>query len=1723
MVNIRSSRAREDWWATFKGTIASSPRYLLLPAVSVSERSIDLQSSASFRTSPCNAAFLTAVVLRCLSTVAHSLQASGRMSCMSLSSEQRWGVGEDVVVGVRQDGGASRSRGSQNRVLIRTPTAAPVEELCGARAVTNVQTELRSFKEAALAYLILAHDKFVQVRRLVARLLPPSDGLALVHLDQKVATESQLEDFRRWAARSFDNGRERVRIFSEFSVHRGGRSMLDVQLRAIALLLASPVAWEYYINLSDTHYPADAASWFASYLWLHRGTNYARITSTKYYDPTLQGGRHASYSGPRAEDVYIACDRSLAFECEGQLFSLTPGEKFPALFAGVTSASGPEWVILSRSFLAYVDEGLKEGESLVSRLYDDLVSLSIPEETFFQTLLLTSPFCNTLLRHEFLYLDLYDAPWRASPQSDFPFQSPRRLNVTHLPDIAKEKPWFVRKIDAAQPGSAALRASLEAAIARRSRDGRWLTARIPPPLSRALGMELQGAEFQHRVAVSAHLAPRCMRVRLMGTPRGGPRSPSLRRARAAGSLLLTERGAVARREALPREVLPPVVALRVGCGWDEDSYLFHGDVSLIDASDCPNASLVSYLNNVGFEGEVAIHWYLSGQLQRQSGGRIPKGFSMFVDNLRDPVPGQWSVRLTDVTSGHRIGERGFIVYDARDAETWPSLEDYMEFFDFSPSIAQMVQNKSKLPAALLQRPLSSRLQGRAIQDSQDQQGAAYVFHETERGRPKVGSCTLKEVVRRMPCDDSSVAEESADANALKEPQSEEEPAVPAPEKAAQEATEPKAETERQEEKTQVPEGPSVPGGEKDDGQENEKGGEAAQIGTADVDVKEKRPKDPAEEKVTEEEAVPADAATGAAEPDGSGDAEPPKAAEEEHQAPKPKDEESEVTPKAIEAPSLPADDVKQDGEKEVAQSHDIAQKDEEQKTQEKDLPLEAASGSQDVAPDAAPNAAPVSGEGEAASPKPAEAEEEGTSKAAAESPAAPESPASPVALASPGPEAEASAEASPKAEAEASAYSPEDGPVDQDKAKEEQLRKLAELEAALAPFATIEPKASDIPQETKGNNTEEGQTSQTQDVKEEVKAGSKASGEEADVRKDQSSLFANVALDEKGTEARKKAAKSAREREEKEKAEKGKMEKEKNSQTLLAQPQEGEGQGKGPVPRTEAIAEALAQAVQAVAQEISEAVSQAVSQKVTQKIACKAVAAPEIAKAVAGEAVVGEATQQAFPVAQPPQPAWRRKEKEKPQPAVKSKAPAKTAKTSGKTPATAPPKTSKPQAQAAQAAQAAEGDESRRSPKKQTQTAKADQKKPAVKTKKPPPSSSSSPSPARPKPKATNAIPVKKTIAKKAVTKKSESSSASSTSPAGAPTKASKPAKTDASAKAKQDKDKDKSKVKSNAARAAPKAKSAASTKPPKPKGAEPKSTPSTPQAKPSAAKSSAPAPPSVKAGTPKSSAKDKMDKAEKPKPSQSNEGPGSEKPGPGPEKVKRKKKKAPKTTSGTSGTAGPKVTPEPKGAPRAAKAKAISSPQLVSVTRMPADKGPSSDSDVEIVAADINWSSRQPARGGPNGPTNPKRRAPEEVLAAALMDVLVPKPTGPDAADLSPAEAALLRRQQMRRRLSEASDWAQPVDVTAPAPPETDEELKKEKGRDVLEKLKTTQKQLLQLQLGIKQQQLEKLKARMRGKRSRNTFFPARPRRLPAQPATSAGASPEPSKPPPILADASA
>lgn len=149
-------------------------------------------------------------------------------------------------------------------------------------------------------------------------------------------------------------------------------------------------------------------------------------------------------------------------------------------------------------------------------------------------------------------------------------------------------------------------------------------------------------------------------------------------------------------------------------------------------------------------------------------------------------------------------------------------------------------------------------------------------------------------------------------------------------------------------------------------------------------------------------------------------------------------------------------------------------------------------------------------------------------------------------------------------------------------------------------------------------------------------------------------------------------------------------------------------------------------------------------------------------------------------------------------------------------------------------------------------------------------------------------------------------------------------------------------------------------------------------------------------------------------------------------------------------------------------------------------------DSDIEIIGADIVCSSAALAkRAARKAPV--RKRAPEEVLAAALIEVLVPRSSCErrgGAGDMSATEAALLRRQRLRRQLAESTqDWAMPVDVTEPAPPEVhDDDDLAHRGRRGLapldkqaleEKLKATQKQILELQMGLKARQLEQLKHR--------------------------------------------
>eukprot|EP00927_Polykrikos_kofoidii_P044506 TRINITY_DN38452_c0_g1_i1.p1 TRINITY_DN38452_c0_g1~~TRINITY_DN38452_c0_g1_i1.p1 ORF type:complete len:721 (+),score=77.39 TRINITY_DN38452_c0_g1_i1:169-2331(+) len=600
----------------------------------------------------------------------------------------------------------------------RPRSASRLSEQCSRRSKgpprrVDVRMHLAKPARATIAFLILAFDRLGQVRRLIHRIYDPDHTVFLVHIDRKLpSVQDRVVEFSRWAKTNFHEGENRVRIFSELKVHRGGRSMLDVQLRALELLLSYSVQWDYFINLSDTHYPAETVIWMSQYLWLHRGANYARITSTKYYDPTLQGGKDATYSGPRSDDLYIACDRSLAFECDGKLFSLSPGVKYPPLLSDVTAASGPEWVIFSRGFAKYIVDGILAGTStgsLVAYIYNDLVALSIPEETFFQTVLMSSTFCETHVRHDFLYLDLNDAPWRTSPHSDFPFQSPRSLNMTHAFEVGRDEPWFVRKIDTSIQSSQSFVQALDSVVERRARwtwdqtarSSSWIAMPPAQSLRRAVASMLGESGRGEVTAVrrwrrphrlqAMYLTPTVLELDLR-VPCSVSSTTRSRSCNVSGKIRLVERVAVPEKNSDDIATIAPVAAMRVGCQWEEEKLEFRGDVSIISSTACGALSLVSYVTNVGFEGDITIEWLHEGRLVRKSGGEIPKGYTMFVDRLEPPrgkfAPGRWTIHVSSRDGTYQFGNRDFLIYDIDSISAHEQLEA-LSSEELAPSFASV--------------------------------------------------------------------------------------------------------------------------------------------------------------------------------------------------------------------------------------------------------------------------------------------------------------------------------------------------------------------------------------------------------------------------------------------------------------------------------------------------------------------------------------------------------------------------------------------------------------------------------------------------------------------------------------------------------------------------------------------------------------------------------------------------------------------------------------------------------------------------------------------------------------------------------------------------------------------------------------------------------------------------------------------------------------------------
>jgi hypothetical protein len=274
-------------------------------------------------------------------------------------------------------------------------------------------------------FLIHAHKDLVQLNALLARLCDPDFAL-YVHLDRKWKLDPRLVDPRAH------------RIEPRLDVRWGSFSQVAATLASLRQVLAREPRFDKLLFLSAQDYPVLSNAALKEELAAHAG---AELIDTVPIGP---GGWPAAYRYEYFHAEGAALPLRLACALANRALRLCGRtRRFPA---GLTPYGGSTWWALSRPcllhLLAWVDE--RPGLARFFR------SVLCPDEMFFQTLVMASPFASRVLARNYRYVQ-----WPARSA-----RNPQVLVEADVERIRASGAHFCRKLEGVR--SAALRARLDA-------------------------------------------------------------------------------------------------------------------------------------------------------------------------------------------------------------------------------------------------------------------------------------------------------------------------------------------------------------------------------------------------------------------------------------------------------------------------------------------------------------------------------------------------------------------------------------------------------------------------------------------------------------------------------------------------------------------------------------------------------------------------------------------------------------------------------------------------------------------------------------------------------------------------------------------------------------------------------------------------------------------------------------------------------------------------------------------------------------------------------------------------------------------------------------------------------------------------------------------------------------------------------------------------------------
>jgi hypothetical protein len=238
-----------------------------------------------------------------------------------------------------------------------------------------------------IAYIVLAHKYPEQLVRLVSRLQTGNTSF-FIHIDGKTDREThskivnQLQDIPS------------VYFVKRHKCFWGDFNIIKATIEAINNLISSKIEFDYAILLSGQDYLIKSNAYLEHFLEKHKKQEFIEFCSlhspeNKWYK---QGGYYQSLK--RIEWWHL--------RYRSKHLCLQKQRRF---LPGMEPYGGSQWWCLSKACLKYVQDFVERNPAFVNYFKYTF----IPDELFFQTIVLNSPFKDQVINDDLRYVD-WDNP-----------------------------------------------------------------------------------------------------------------------------------------------------------------------------------------------------------------------------------------------------------------------------------------------------------------------------------------------------------------------------------------------------------------------------------------------------------------------------------------------------------------------------------------------------------------------------------------------------------------------------------------------------------------------------------------------------------------------------------------------------------------------------------------------------------------------------------------------------------------------------------------------------------------------------------------------------------------------------------------------------------------------------------------------------------------------------------------------------------------------------------------------------------------------------------------------------------------------------------------------------------------------------------------------------------------------------------------------------------------